>query len=224
MIDKKYVVATTAVALGAAGLSSWHPMTRWGATPQEVDEELPGDEIVGQANYRTTHAVTVAAPVDLVWSWLVQLGQGRGGFYSYDWLENLLRLDIHSAEQIVPDYQHLAVGDLVRLVPEGTQPPLQFAVTRVEPPHLLVLGPDGSRQEAFRTKMPYPCWTFRLTSSAGDATRLVARFQSDFEPSLMGLVAYKYLLAPVHFVMERKVLLGIKHRAERKERTDQTAA
>jgi len=177
MVNKRYVAATSALVLGAAGLSSWHRMPSWGATQQEVDEDLPGDEIIGQARYRTTHAVTVNAPVEVVWPWLVQLGQGRGGLYSYDWLENLLRLDIHSADRIVPDYQHLAVGDLVRLVPEGTQPPLQFAVTRVEPPHLLVLGPEGSRQNSFKAKMPYPCWTFRLTSGPGHTTRLVARFQ-----------------------------------------------
>ena len=109
-------------------------------------------------------------------------------------------------------------------MPEGTQPPLRFTVKQVEPPHLLVLGPDSSRQAAFRAKMPFPCWTFRLTPMPGHRTRLVTRFQSDFEPNLMGWVAYKYALAPVHFVMERKMLLGIKHRAERMERTDQTAA
>ena len=77
-------------------------MINWGATQQEVDESLPGDDIVGQAKYRSTRAVTVNAPVERVWPWLVQLGQGRGGLYSYDWLENLLHLDIHSADRILP--------------------------------------------------------------------------------------------------------------------------
>ncbi|HET6626430.1 MAG TPA: hypothetical protein VFG63_08565 [Nocardioidaceae bacterium] len=198
-------------------------MTNWGATQQEAEESLPGDEVVGQSKYRSTRAVTVNAPVELVWPWLVQLGQGRGGLYSYDWLENLLGLDIHSADRIVPDYQHLAVGDLVRLVPEGTQPPLRFTVKQVEPPRLLVLGPAGPREEAFTARMPFPCWTFRLTPMPGHRTRLVVRFQSDFEPNLIGWVAYKYALAPVHFVMERKMLLGIKRLAERMQRTDQIA-
>lgn len=199
-------------------------MLDWGATPQEVAECLPGDEIVGRARYRSTRAVTIDAPVDQVWPWLAQLGQGRGGLYSYDWLENLLRLDIHSADRIVPELQHLAVGDLVRLVPEGTQPPLQFVVRQVEPPHLLVLGPEGTRQAALDAAMPYPCWTFRLTSAPGDTTRLVVRFQSDFEPSLVGLVAYKYALAPVHLVMERRMLLGIRRRAESTRRSHQPRA
>lgn len=199
-------------------------MFNWGATRQEVDESLPGDEIVGHAKYRSTRAITVNAPVDRVWPWLAQLGQGRGGLYSYDWLENLLRLDIHSADHIMPDHQHLAVGDVVRLVPEGAEPPLQFVVSQVQPPHLLVLGPGGTRQDAFRARMPFPVWTFRLTSGAEGTTRLVVRFQSDFEPSAMSQVVNKYALAPVHFVMERKMLLGIKHRAEHIKRTDATPA
>jgi hypothetical protein len=191
-------------------------MINWGATQQEIDEPLPGDEIVGQAKYRSTRAITVNAPVERVWPWLVQLGQGRGGLYSYDWLENLLRLDIHSVDRIVPEYQRLAVGDVVRLVPDGTQPALQFTVKQVEPPRLLVLGPSGSRREAFEARMPFPCWTFRLTAMPGDTTRLVVRFQSDFKPDLMGWAVNKYALAPVHFAMERKMLLGIKRRAERR--------
>ncbi len=187
----------------------------WGATPVESGELLPGDELVGEPRYRTTRAVTVAAPVDRVWSWLVQLGQGRGGLYSYDWLENLVGLHMHSAERIIPELQDLAVGDLVRMVPEGTEPSLSFAVTRLEPPHLLVLGPGGTREQAFDAGLPYAFWTFRLIPLAPRTTRLVVRFQSDFRPTAAGWLMNRYALAPVHFLMERKMLLGIKKRAER---------
>jgi hypothetical protein len=215
MTSRRKAAAALAVAGGATyALSRWPRMASWGATPEEVSATMPGDEVVGTPRYRTTHAVTVGAPVDRVWPWLAQLGQGRGGLYSYDWLENLLGLDIHSADRVVPELQALGVGDRVRMVPEGTEPELAFSVLRVEPPHLLVLGPDGKREEVLGTGMPYPCWTFRLTPAAGERTRLVVRFQSDFEPSPIGLVMNKYALAPIHFLMERKMLLGIKERAE----------
>jgi hypothetical protein len=207
--------AAVLAAGAAAGLAQWPRMTTWGATPEEAGETLPGDETVGTARYRTTHAVTIDAPVERVWPWLVQIGQGRGGLYSYDWLENLAGLQIHSADRIVPELQGLAVGDRVRLAPEGAEPDLSFVVSRLEPPHLLVLGPAGTREEALAAGLPYPVWTFRLEPTEDGRTRLVVRFQSDFTPSAFGLVVNKYALEPVHFLMERKMMLGIKERAER---------
>ena len=206
------ISAAVAITYGA---SRWPAMTTWGSTPVEVAEDMPGDDVVGTPRYRTTHAVTVDAPVERVWPWLVQLGQGRGGLYSYDWLENLLGLDIHSADHILPRFQDLAVGDEIRLVPEGTQPDLVFVVARLEAPYLLVLGPRGSREEALGKNLPYPCWTFRLSPIGTSRTRLVVRFQSDFRPTASSRLMFEYGLVPVHFVMERKMLLGIKERAER---------
>lgn len=216
MTRKKTAVAALAVAGGATYVvSRWPRMTSWGATPEEASEPMPGDEVVLTPKYRTTHAVTVDAPPGRVWPWLVQMGQGRGGMYSYDWLENLVGLDMHSADRVVPELQGLGVGDQVRMVPQGTEPDLAFTVWRVEPPHVLVLGPDGSREEVLMSGMPYPCWTFVLRPAAGGGTRLVVRFQSDFEPTPLGWMMNKYALGPVHFLMERKMLLGIKERAER---------
>jgi hypothetical protein len=216
MTRRRTAAAALAVAGGTTYLISRLPrMTSWGATPDEVEAAMPGDEVVDAPKYRTTHAVTICAPVERVWPWLVQIGQGRGGMYSYDWVENLVGLDMHSADRIVPELQALGVGDVVRMVPEGTEPDLTFSVLRVEPPHLLVLGSAGGREEVVESGMPYPCWTFRLRPTEDGATRLVVRFQSDFEPSPIGLVMNKYALAPIHFLMERKMLLGIKERAER---------
>jgi hypothetical protein len=215
MRSKKTTAAVLAIAGGATyAVSRWPRMTSWGATPEEVAEPMPGDEVVGTPKYRTTHAVTVGAPPGRVWPWLAQMGQGRGGLYSYDWLENLVGLDMHSADRVVPELQDLAVGDQVRMVPEGTEPDLSFTVLRVEPPHLLVLGPDAGKDQVLASGMPFPCWTFALRPDPAGGTRLVVRFQSDFEPTPLGWMMNKYALGPVHFAMERKMLLGIKERAE----------
>lgn len=189
-------------------------MATWGATFGESIETLPGDELVEVARYRATHAISIDAPPEVVWAWLVQIGQGRGGMYSYDWLENLVGLDMHSADAIVPELQTLAVGDLVRLVPEGTEPDLAFVVDRLEAPHLLVLGPEGSHAEALASGLPYPAWTF-LIRPAEVGSRLVVRFRCDFRPTVRGYATNKWALEPIHLLMERKMLRGIKERAER---------
>jgi hypothetical protein len=208
-------IASGVLAVTGGGLSQWHRMATWGSTEHEASAVMPGDEIIGEARYRSTHAITIETTAEDVWPWLVQMGQGRGGLYSYDWLENLLGLDIHSAGRIDASLQTLSVGDVVRLVPEGSEPPLRFVVARMHVPTLLVLGPDTSRDEAFAAHLPYPCWTFQLTPTRDDTCRLVVRFQADFQPTLLGRLAYQYALLPIHFVMERKMMLGIKARAER---------
>jgi hypothetical protein len=95
----------------------WH--NRWGATDEEVARPLPGDEFVPEAKIGATHAITIYAPPAQVWPWLVQLGQGRSGFYSYDFIETAMGLDIQAARQIKPEHQELAVGDLIPLAPDG---------------------------------------------------------------------------------------------------------
>ena len=208
--------AALAVVGGATYvISQWPRMTSWGATYQESTQVLPGDELVGEAKYRTTHAVTIDAPPERVWPWLVQIGQGRGGMYSYDWLENLAGLRMRSLYRIHPELQHLKEGDVIRMVPEGTEPDLHFVVKRIEPPHLLVLGSDIPRAETLETNLPYPAWTFMLRPLPEGGTRLVVRFQSDFKSTPLGWLMNKYTLEPVHFLMERKMMLTLKQRAER---------
>jgi hypothetical protein len=188
---------------------------RWGATDQEAAERLPGDEVVAQPRYQTTHAVTIHAPAGQVWPWLVQLGQGRGGLYSYDWLENLFGLGFRSADRILPELQQLQVGDQVWLAPRDSGMPLWYQVLDFQPPQALVLGPHGDRQEALAQGLPWPTWSFVLRELGDGSTRLIVRMRSDFKPTPLGLLANKYGLEPVHFAMERKMLLGIKGRAER---------
>jgi hypothetical protein len=190
---------------------SW--LLRWGATDQEARQTLPGDELVPHPRYVSTRAITTHAPASQVWPWLVQMGQGRGGLYSYDWLENLIGCDIHSMHRIVPELQHLTPGDVIRLTPTERNN-LFMRVAIVEPDRALVLVTPGSVEESFSSNYPYATWAFILHSLDEKTCRLIVRWRSDFKPSVFGLLANKYFLEPVHFIMERKMILGIKQRAE----------
>ena len=107
----------------------------WGATPEELAEKLPGDEFIPHPKWQYTNAISVGAPAAEVWPWLVQMGQGRGGLYSYDWLENLVGCDIHSADRILSEFQSLAVGDGIRLHPQ--MPGYPVAIIEPEPVSIL---------------------------------------------------------------------------------------
>jgi hypothetical protein len=207
-----WLVAAAAPVYGGL-IRPW--MLAWGAGPDEIDAALPGDELVPQPRNRWTRAITIDAPPAAVWPWLVQIGQGRGGLYSYDWLENLAGCDIHSADRILPEYQNLQVGDPVRLVREGYPADVVLQVAQIVPEAALVLCAPGEREAALAQGLPYLSWAFVLQPERGDRTRLVVRTRSDFRPTLPGRLANQWLLEPIQFIMERKMLLGIKARAER---------
>src|ERR1700730_3364960 len=126
---------------------------RWGATDQECEALLPGDDLIANADLTATRAITIRAAADQVWPWIAQLGQGRGGFYSYDLLENLAGCEIHSADRIAPEWQDVAVGNEVRLAPD-----VPLIVAASEPGRALVLRggiPMG------KSAAPYDfTWTF----------------------------------------------------------------
>ncbi|HET7648192.1 MAG TPA: hypothetical protein VFK17_06445 [Gaiellaceae bacterium] len=189
--------------LAAAGLGYRLFLRRrlldWGATRGEAAGALPGDELLPGADVVSTRAITIAAPPSDVWPWLVQMGPGeRGGAYSYDWIENLLRLDMHSVDRVLPQFQHVEQGDVV---PDARgRPWLRF--DRVEPERVLAArSPDGGW-----------VWSFVLVEQAG-WTRLLSRnrIRAGTLGSRLGLAA----MIPGSLVMERKMLHGIKERAER---------
>ncbi|MDX6578512.1 MAG: hypothetical protein QOJ47_61, partial [Gaiellales bacterium] len=107
---------------------------RWGATDGETRATLPGDDLIPGADIIATRAISIASAAERVWPWIAQLGQGRGGFYSYDFLENLVGCDIHGADRIVPEWQGITVGDEVRLHPE-----VGLRVVELEPGHAMVI-------------------------------------------------------------------------------------
>jgi hypothetical protein len=221
--------AAAAVALGglAAGLAAaasvywfvarpWH--LRWGATDTEVTRALPGDELVPDARISSTHAVTIRASLAEVWPWLVQLRQGRGGFYSYDWIEDAMGLEIHSADRIMPEYQELKVGDTIPLAPDAFGLPVAI----LDAEQMLVLHGDTHFSEGDVMPPLKPgeylaaSWGFYLVRQVDGATRLVERWRADYTPTVMNAVFYRAFLEPGAFLMQRKMLLGIKARAEQR--------
>ena len=173
------------------------PILTWGATDEEAAATLPGDELLEDADGVATRAIDVDAPPSAVWPWLAQMGPApRGGAYTYDWIENLLGLDMHSVERLLPEFQHPRVGDTIGL---GAN---RMRYERVEPERVL-----SSRSEDGNW-----VWTFVL-EERGDSTRLISRnrFRLRTLASRIGMLP----LEPASLVMERKMLLGIKERAER---------
>jgi hypothetical protein len=188
---------------------------RWGATDAELARALPGDAVLPRPVAETTRAITIAAPADAVWRWLVQLGQGRGGLYSYDWLENLAGLDIHSVDRVVPELQHLAVGDPVPLGPGLHN---GWVVAAVQAGRSLVLRLDApGRGGAVDHEQPRwfdTSYDFELVPVDARTTRLLLRFRFDGRPRPAVARLYALLVELPHFIMERKMLLGIRRRAE----------
>ena len=186
---------------------------RWGASDAEADMRLPGDDLLTAANLTATRAITVDAEAEAVWPWLAQLGQGRGGFYSYEALENLLGCDIHNADRVVPEWQSITVGDEVRLHPE-----VAMTVALVEPGRSLVLRggvPLGDRPA------PYDfTWSFVTLEAPGHQTRLVVRERYAYRRPWAALVVEPVEL--MSFVMSRRMLRGIAERAA--ARSCQTSA
>ena len=169
----------------------------WGATPEEAAASLPGDELLEAAEGVATRAITIDGPPWAVWPWIAQMGPApRGGAYTYDWIENLLGLDMHSADQVMPEFQHPEIGDGFGFGANR----MSYAI--VEPERVL----------AIRSADCNWVWTFILEEQSGK-TRLISRNRFRL-PKLKDKLAM-IPMEPGSLVMERKMLLGIKQRAER---------
>jgi len=196
----------TAIATVAYILVARPRQLRWGATDEEFEGPLPGDDLIEKADLIATRAITISASAEKVWPWIAQLGQGRGGFYSYDFLENLVGCDIHSADRIVPEWQDVVVGDEVRFAPE-----VGLAVASLEQGRSLVLRggvPIGN------TAPPYDfTWAFVLRDEPDKTTRLLVRERYAYTRTWARLIVE--LTEVLSFVMSKKMLREIKKRAER---------
>ena len=220
-MTNKFVKRVT--ALGAMGLGAYYLLfrpwqRRWGATDEEVQRTYPGDEIVPEANSVQMRVVTVKATPAAIWPWLVQIGQGRAGFYSFDWLENLAGAKMKNALGINPDWQHLQVGDIIAVEPGGKG----FKVYLLEPERALVLGGregEAGVLEVFTQGAPAFSWAFILVPLDSERTRLISRWRGLVRPSLW-IKFIGIFSEPLDFLMTRRMLLGIKKRAEKPEEAE----
>jgi len=188
---------------------------RWGATDEEVKKKLPGDDAVSHPRVGWTHAITVQAPIEKVWPWLAQIGQGRGGFYSYEFLENLVGCQIYNADQILPDCQDLQVGDSISLHPLA-----QLPVALLEPGRGYLLSVDISKlTQPDNTAVDNPIivgWLIYSYPLDEKSCRVISRWRVSYKPGFKNELSFgKPIIEPLGFVMDRKMLLGIKQRAER---------
>lgn len=179
----------------------------WGATEEEAAMALPGDELLPDAEMVATRAITIDTPPSAIWPWLVQMGVGRGGAYTYDWIERRFGLDIRNTNRIIPEFQNLSVGDVLPMRPGDPG-------MRIE-----VLEPE--RAMSARSEDGAWVWSFALLPS-GASSRLVsrnrARVRTAAERAVMAV------MEPASLVMERKMLRTLKRNAEGLTASDATVA
>lgn len=195
---------------GAGGAALGYALLRprmkdWGTRPTERTRAYPGDDVISAPNYEAMMAVDVRAPPEAIWPWLMQLGRGRGGLYSYDWLDRLFGyLDAPSAKTLLPGLRPLQPGDQI---PVGTNPKRFFPVRAVQPNRALVLAMEDE-QVGWKWS-----WSFILAPERG-GTRLVSRSRSYVPPRPKPILMWAILELPA-FIMTRTMLLNLRDRAER---------
>jgi hypothetical protein len=200
MTTRSILMATLAAVAGPAAylvLGRKRCLT-WGATAEEASRTMPGDNLLPDPDSLSTRAITINATPDAIWPWLVQMGPGRGGAYTYDWIENLFGLNMHSADEILQQYQDLKVGDVQQLGSSG--PRLRVAVLETE------------RAMVLRSEDGNWVWAFGLYPDNG-STRLVSRNRISTPNALQRIFGVLFM-EPGSLVMERKMLLGIRRRAD----------
>ena len=191
---------------------------KWGTTEEEIQRDYPGDDLVPESKGVYLHAITINASAAEIWSWLVQIGQDRGGFYSYELIENMIGCKIRTADKIIPEYQHLEVGDSIPMHPSMGSP---YVVVAIEPERALVLlqrvdvntGKTFQPGDRMPEKYQNMSWLFFLDESDDGTTRLISRSRNDWNPSLGNTIFYG-IFGALTMEMDRKMLKGIKQRVE----------
>jgi hypothetical protein len=197
------VLATAAATIGyRTRVRPW--LAHWGATDDEIDRVLPGDELVTGIRPRTTRAISIAAPPPDVWQWLAQIGEDRAGFYSYSWLERLAGCRMHNAREVHPEWQSVAVGDTVWLAQRYGELGRQV-VAVLEPERAFVMVAPADLAAVRAGRPASGAWGFFLVPDEA-GTRLLARGS--------GGAVGTFLFDVAHFVMEQKMMRGIRARAE----------
>lgn len=197
-LNRKFIAGLVLLYLIVIGLhiSIVRPQyLNWGATMIEEMVPLPGDKDIPATSAVTTRAITIRATPHEIYQWIVQIGQDRGGWYSFTWLENLFGANMHNTDSIVPAWQNIAIGDKIPYLEGGA---MAATITYIEPDKAL----------------SFQGWTFYLVPIDASSTRLVVRYPS-FDVSGSGALYYYAAFEPAHFIMESGMMLGIKDRAEK---------
>ena len=212
MSERASAMRAVGVCLGLAGLTAIasglyvafgrEPCLTWGATAEDADRVMPGDDLLTDPDIISTRAIWIDAPPSAVWPWLVQMGSGKGGVYTYDWIENIFGLNMHSADEILPQFQNRKVGDVEKLGSNG--------------PRLRVEELEAERTMVVRSEDGNWIWAFCLYPDKEGRTKLVSRNRI-VSPSASRIArAFQILvMEPGSLIMERKMLLGIKQRSEK---------
>lgn len=184
---------------------------RWGTVGTEARDPLPGDELVPEPKWSYTLGVTVDSSPEAIWPWIAQIGQGRGGFYTYQALENLVGCKITNTTEILPEYQQPVVGESIYLHP--TAPPLR--IEAVDPPKALVLfGSPAEIDDGESWGMS--TWQFIVTPGPDGGSRLLTRGRYDYAADWKSRLAFgRFPIEVISFVMSRKMMLEMKRLAER---------
>ena len=180
----------------------------WGSTEEEQRMRLPGDDIVAHAGAQNTRAITIHAHVDRVWPWLAQLGQDRAGFYSFELLENIVGCEMPTSDSLHPELQGWKIGDKLWMYPPHKAGGAAFATLRVHEPGRAL----GFATRTVGTTLDEPedgSWSFVLRPIDASTTRLLIRGRMPAERSVAGLVFDRAIFEPVHYVMERRMMLGL---------------
>lgn len=191
---------------------------RWGLSMEEANRKLPGDGLVDIPKTIFTHAVNINAPAEYVWPWIAQIGQGRGGFYTYEALENLIGLNIYNSDDVLPEFQNPKIGDIIPFGLDGGYPLViceegraMAIVTSLN----LETNRDYDPCVSIPEKYLHLSWLWYVEALDGNRSRFISRNRVDYAPSFKTKLIFGFLSEPIIFAMDRKMCLGIKKRAER---------
>jgi len=197
-------------------LHEWR--VRWGATDDEIQRAWLGDDLVQHSRGGFTHAITIHAPASRIYPWIAQIGQDKGGFYSYEFLENLVGCNIHNTDHLLAESQVVNPGDVLWLHPQAGVPIEQVETGRGFVMHGLL---NTSTGEPVPSNGPLPAsfinvsWLFYVCDMEGDISRFISRWRVDYPPGFKNEIMFgRWFLEPVANVMDFKMLKGVRQCAE----------
>ena len=192
--------------------------SHWGLTKSEANRYLLGDELVLEPKAQFSHGVDINAPSSSVWPWVAQIGQGRGGFYTYTALENIAGLNIQNADSIIPEFQNPKVGTLIPFSPTDAYP---IAILEKNKAIVLSFSYDMDKSAIIDPDQSLPenyfqlSWLWYIEDLGPNRSRFISRNRLSYSDSIKNKILFGWLMEPVVFAMDRKMCLGIKKRAER---------